>query len=244
MSPFPERAEGAHAKYSYHDSKEPRTYGGVPKKGEFDLKLQKDMLHGYAACVSYVDDLVGQLVKAVKEKGLYDNTIICIWGDHGFHLGDHEMWGKHSNLEHSTRSPLIIRAPGKTAQQKTTSPTEFIDVFPTLVDLCGLNGPDTLQGKSLRPILVDAKASVKQGALTNFKSKGTMGYAYRTEQHRYVEWVDKKGNVLAKELYDYEKDPGESTNLADSAEHQELLASLASSLREEAEGSVILYKVK
>jgi arylsulfatase A-like enzyme len=245
MSPYTKRAKGAPNKYSYHTSKEPRTYGGVPKKGAFDEKLQKDMLHGYAACVSYIDDLVGRLVQALKDKDLYEDTIICIWGDHGFHLGDHDLWGKHTNLEQATRSPLIIRAPGYSPQQKTNSPTEFIDVFPTLLNLCGLDAPDTLEGKSLTPILKDPTASVQNGAISNFKSKGAMGYAYRTSRYRYMEWIHQKtGQILAKELYDYEKDPGEEVNLAEEAEYAELMTSLASSLREEAKGSVVIYKDK
>ena len=245
LSPYPERAKGNHAKYSYHDSKEPRTYKGTPKKGDFDIALQREMIHGYAACVSYVDDLIGRLVQALKDKGQYDNTIICILGDHGFHLGDHNMWGKHSNLEQATRSPLIIRAPGLPAEQRCVAPSEFIDIFPTLLDLCGLPPEQSAQGKSLKPMLMDEKVSVKNGAISNFKQAGALGYAYRTERYRYVEWISQKSKELVcQELYDYQTDPGESKNLATLPENSELVAQLAKNLREEAQGSKLIFGKK
>lgn len=243
LDAFPGRAEGDHAKYAYHNGKELRGYGGVPKKGPIPEDLQKELIHGYAACVSFVDDMVGRIIKSLKDKGLYDNTIIVVWGDHGFHLGDHKMWGKHSNLEQSTRSPLIIRVPGMPNAQRSVSPTEFIDIFPTLVDLCGIDAPKQLQGKSLKPILKDPKASVKRGAISNFKKSGALGYAYRTERYRYVEWLNRKTHkAMAIELYDYQNDPGELVNLAKNPEHEALIKDLAQSLRQEGEGCHELYQ--
>lgn len=242
---YPGKAKGEHEKYSYHNSSEPRTYEGVPPEGDFDENLQRELLHGYAACVSYVDSLIGKFIQALKDKGVYEDTIICLWGDHGFHLGDHNMWGKHSNLEQATRSPLIIHAPGYPNAQRTNSPTEFIDIYPTLLDLCGLDAPQNLQGKSLKPLLLNPKDAVKKGAISNFKQAGALGYAYRTEQHRYVEWINQKSQqIMARELYDYKSDPGELVNLITDKSYAELAKSLAKDLRDEAKGCRMLYNAK
>ncbi len=210
---------------AYHNSGELRSYSQIPVQGALDSDLQRELIHGYYACVSYIDAQVGMLLDALEANGLAESTIVVLWGDHGWHLGDHGLWCKHSNFEQATRSPLIIRAPGLQAGQ-TSSPTEFVDIFPTLCDLTGLDIPTGLQGTSLLPILKDSQATVKTYAVSQFPRGGKrnpiMGYSMRSTRYRYTVWLatdyraDKKqGHIMGRELYDYENDPMETRNLID-----------------------------
>ena len=152
-------------KLSYNNNGEMRSYTDIPdsfeENGLINAEKQKELIHGYYACVSYIDAQVGKILDAVKENNLLENTTIILWGDHGWHLGDHGQWAKHSNFEQATRSPLIIVDSKTKRNNFNSSPTEFIDVFPTLVELSGLNTPDNLQGKSLVPILNGKSKKVK-----------------------------------------------------------------------------------
>lgn len=209
----------------------------------FDPKadsVQRRLIHGYYASVSYMDAQIGLLMDALKANGLDKNTIVVLWGDHGWHLGDHGMWCKHTNFEQATRSPLIITAPGFKANQKTRSLTEFVDIFPTLCELTGLQPPAGLAGKSLVPVLRNPTATVKPYAVSQYPRNGDkmMGYALRTDRYRYVAWFagDFRKQALtattppaAVELYDYQQDPNESVNIAGDAgpvadRHARLLA--------------------
>lgn len=226
--------------YSLHDSNEFRGYKGVPKDGPFTEELQREAIHGYYACVSYVDAQIKRLLDELKATGLDKNTLVVLWGDHGFHLGDHGIIGKHSTLENATRSPLIIKHPTIKTIQKTTSPVEFTDIFPTLCEFTQLPVPKT-NGRSLVKLMTGDVKQIRNGAVTVFKSKGCRGYSYRTERYRYTEWINKKKEVAAVELYDYEKDPLEKINLASLPEHEDLLKRLAKQLREEGQGCEWLF---
>jgi len=214
--------------------------GYSPKSDE----LQRLLLHGYYASVSYTDAQVGLLLAALKEQGLDKNTIIVLWGDHGWHLGDHTMWAKHSNFEQATKAPLIFSAPGYNGGQKVKGLTEFIDVFPTLAELAGLQIPKGLAGKSLVPAMKNPSIQVKNFAQSQYPrlNDKAMGYAIRTEQYRMVTWfkgefhttkINSDNPVIGLELYDYKKDPLEKENLATKTEyasvlkqHQEILNQL------------------
>jgi arylsulfatase A-like enzyme/GH35 family endo-1,4-beta-xylanase len=209
--------------------------------GQLPDDTQKELLHGYYASISFVDAQVGLLMDKLVELGLDTNTIVVLWGDHGFHLGDHNEWGKHTNLEQATRSPMIIYSPWKQGGQATQSPTGFLDIYPTLCALAGLPVPEQplsesqptgrpLRGKSLVPILDDPAASVRTGALSHYGS-GTYGYAYRTERYRYIEWINGSGNMVGQELYDYDTDPMEKTNLAFEVTTQNLMYDLSILMR-------------
>jgi iduronate 2-sulfatase len=169
------------------------------------------------------------VVDALDASGLADETIIVLWGDHGFHLGDLGIWTKHTNYEQANRIPLIIVAPGVTKPGSSTRQlAESVDVFPTLAELAGLpapSGPQPVDGVSLVPVLKDPSARVRDHAFHCFP-KETMGRAVRTERHRLVEW--KKPGAPAEtaelELYDYETDPLETRNLA--AEQPEVVKRL------------------
>lgn len=214
--------------------------GYSPKSNE----LQRLLIHGYYASVSYTDAQVGLLLDALKEQGLDKNTIIVLWGDHGWHLGDHTMWAKHSNFEQATKAPLIFSAPGYKGGQKVKGLSEFVDIFPTLTELAGLPLPSGLAGKSLVPAIKNSSLKIKDFAQSQYPRMNdqAMGYAIRTEQYRMVTWF--KGEfhrskitfdnpILGVELYDYKKDPLEKENLAEKAEyavilkrHQSILSNL------------------
>jgi arylsulfatase A-like enzyme len=171
-----------------------------------------------------------------------------LWGDHGWHLGDHDMWGKHTNFEQATRSPLIFAAPGLKAG-KTKSLSEHVDVFPTICDLANLSIPTQLQGKSLKPVMQNKSTTVKEYAMSQYprKLKGPefktlgytdgklMGYSLRTERYRYTIWFNNSFNssqpyadsrIYKRELYDYVKDPLEKVNVVDDGDYKKALEDL------------------
>jgi len=245
VAKFQKPAAGVDPSHNYHDSPELRGYGGIPKTGPIPEDLQRKLLHGYYACSSYIDAQIGNLIAELKKQGVYDNTIICLWGDHGWHLGDHGMWGKHTTLEQAARAPLIIHSPGEKKGERTKSPTEFLDVFPTLCELAGFPIPKQLEGKSLVPIMKNPDATVKLGAITNFRRKG-FGYSFRGERYRYVEWINPKTKkIVARELYDYEKDPLETVDYSKNPEYKEIVERMAKELRETAKGGCdLLFETK
>lgn len=210
---------------------------GEPFKPGFTAQpeaIQKELIHGYYAAVSFMDAQVGKLLDELKAQGLDKNTIIVLWGDHGWHLGDHGVWCKHSNYEQATRAPLIIAAPQYQGNQQAKGLSEFVDVFPTLTELVGLKTPVDLAGKSLVPILKNPKAEVKAYTQSQYPRNGDkiMGYTIRTKRYRYVAWYEEKfrsnkisgaTKPVAVELYDYEKDPLESENLALKPDYQKVL---------------------
>jgi iduronate 2-sulfatase len=227
-------------KATWFDSHEARTYGGVPKTGPFSEELQRELLHGYYACISFIDAQVGQLLERLDELNLTDNTIVVLWGDHGFHLGDHGQWGKHTNMERAARVPLIITVPGVGTPGIATHPAGFIDIYPTLCELADLDIPEQVQGRSLVPVLEDPEARVRNGIITQFNRKGS-GFAYRTDRYRYIEWI-KGGAVETRELYDYQEDPEETRNLATNPEHTDLMKELAEQMRADGIGCPTLLK--
>ena len=222
--------------YTLHDGPEFRGYGGVPVSGPIPEAVQREAIHGYYACTSYIDTQVGRLLTELDRLGLADTTTVVLWGDHGFHLGDHGMWGKHSTLEQATRVPLLFRPAGGTAVRDAPAPVEFVDLFPTLCDLAGLPVPASLHGRSLVPILDGSADRVRDGALTVFKSRGSLGYSYRTDRYRLTLWVNKRGKVAATELYDYGADPLETTNVAGDPAYAAVAAELRSKLLADSAG--------
>ena len=218
-----------------HVNGELHAYPGVPPGNPLPEAFAQSLRHGYYACISYTDAQVGRLLAALEQAGIAEDTIVVLWGDHGWQLGDHGLWHKHTNFELATRAPLLIRVPGtKTAGQKCAAPVEFVDVFPTLVDLCGLPTPNGLAGQSLRRYLVDPTAPAQKVAISQYPRNGgpgigaVMGYSLRDERWRATFWRERGGErILATELYDELNDPAETVNLADRPEHQEVLRRLA-----------------
>lgn len=191
---------------------------------------QRELIHGYMACVSYIDAQVGKLLDALEANDIAENTIVVFWGDHGWHLGDHGMWCKHTNFEQSTRVPMIIAKRAKGGKSaKTDSPVEFVDIYPTLCDLAGLSKPSVLEGTSLVPVLDDPSVTVKDFAVSQYPRGGgekeMMGYSFRDTRYRYIRWApkDEPADLQFEELYDYDKDPLETKSLANDPEHAEVL---------------------
>jgi iduronate 2-sulfatase len=197
---------------------------------------QRTLIHGYHAAVSYIDAQIGRVIDALDESGLAKNTIIVLWGDHGWHLGDHGMWCKHTNYEQATRIPLIVVAPGVSPQKsKTTSLVESVDIYPTLCELAGLPTPVGLDGMSLVPVLKDSTAETRPAAIHVYPRGNRIGRAVRTPRYRLVEWKvpGAAPDTAELELYDYQTDPEETKNLA--AEKPEVVAELRELLSKEPE---------
>jgi arylsulfatase A-like enzyme len=258
LAPFQQHAANE-VFIAYESSGELRNYSDIPEfttftKEELRAGLkpekQKELVHGYYAAISYTDAQVGILLNTLDSLGTLNNTIIVLWGDHGWHLGDHDMWGKHTNFEQATRSPLIIAAPGL-KPGKTNSMTEHIDVFPTICDLAGTPIPAVLQGKNLKPMMQNNKASVKEFSMSQYprKLKGDefkklgyangklMGYSLRNDKYRYTLWMNNnytsaetfdQSRVYAVEMYDYVKDPLEKENVANDKNYATIAAELKS----------------
>jgi arylsulfatase A-like enzyme len=210
-----------------------RGYHGMPRSGPMPADTERELIHGYAACVSYVDAMIGRVLDELKRLGLEDDTIVVLWGDHGFKLGDLGMWCKHTNFERDTRVPLIVRAPGMKARGKSTDAlTELVDLYPTLCELAGIDLPAHLQGTSFVPLLEDPSRSWKSAAFSQFPRGEVMGYTMRTRHNRYTEWRKLKGGeVVDRELYDHREDPEESKNLAKDSKFAARIDELSGQLR-------------
>jgi len=210
-------------------------YVDIPS--DFDTPIpeskQRQLIHGYYACVSFVDQLIGNLINELDRMGLRENTVIVLWGDHGWHLGDHSMWCKHTNYEQATRAPLMF-SDNKIKPGASHSPVEFVDIFPTLCDLAGIKIPDHLDGVDLTPLMEGKVDKVKDFAVSQFPRGNKMGYAFRDKRYRYVVWVKDftsakpfdESFIDAEELYDYVEDPLEKKNLASEDEYQPVKAKM------------------
>lgn len=209
-------------------------YRDIPQ-GLIPASKVAELRHGYYACVSYVDSLVGRLLDELDRLELAETTIIALWGDHGFHLGEQGLWAKANNYELATRSPLILSVPRQPNEgAATTALVEFVDIYPTLVEVCGLPLPEGLEGVSMMPLVEDPSRQWKPAAFSQYprdfkrnRHKGhgdIMGYAVRTDRYRYVEWREwETGNVVARELYDHAQDEDEMRNLAAEPEYRGLV---------------------
>jgi arylsulfatase A-like enzyme len=202
---------------------EMRPYQGIPKQGPLTNRQAKELIRAYYAAVSFADAQVGRILDELNKLGLSDNTIVILWGDHGYQLGEQGLWCKHTNYENSTRTVLMIRAPGHTrTNTHTDALVELIDIYPTLCELVGLTKPSGLEGTSFVPLLTTPERTWKRAVFSQYPRNGNnvMGYSVRTARYRYTEWrnnwrTPEKANVLARELYDHKSDPRETRNVAD-----------------------------
>jgi iduronate 2-sulfatase len=237
---IPEKTEpkGASKHAFIRWSGELQKYHGIEQykdKAYLPDDLSRNLIHGYYSSVSMVDAQVGKLLDALEKSGLRENTIIVLWGDHGWKLGEYGMWSKHSNSELDTRSPLIISAPDFPKGKTSESLAELIDVYPTLCDLSGIEKPNHLQGKSLVPILKNSKATVKHIAMSQYprgkfidndKTKQEiMGYSITDGHYRFTRWQSSENPklIIDKELYDHKNSRIDSTNLANSKKYSKEL---------------------
>jgi iduronate 2-sulfatase len=200
-------------------------YTPAPESPPVSEELQRKLIHGYYAATSFMDAQVGRVLEVLDQLGLAEDTVIVLWGDNGWHLGDHGMWTKHTNYEQANRIPLVVVAPGIVKPGTTTRHlTETVDLYPTLAELAGLPKPEVpqkLDGVSLVPVLRDPNAKVRDHAYHAFprqrNGQQVIGRAIRTERYRLVEWKvpGAPAGTADLELYDYEADPSETRNLAD-----------------------------
>ena len=221
--------------FALHSWGELRNYSDISSEGPLPEEKQRELVHGYRACVSYIDAQIGLLLDGLRERDLEKNTIVVLFGDHGWHLGDHGLWCKHSNYEQATRTPLIFSGPGITPGTETHSPTELIDVYPSLCELTGTPAPENVDGISLVSLFSNPDQPIREVAVSTYpRHSDRMGFAFRGERFRYVVWVknedlssplEKLGKIEAEELYDYKTDPAETTNLAGEAGHAERITS-------------------
>lgn len=210
-------------------------YGNVPKDRKITPEFGRQCLHGYLAAISYVDACVGRILAELERLKLREHTIVIFWADHGYYMGEHGWWGgKHNNYEGATRAPLMIAVPGmKTAGSKTDAVVEFVDIYPSLAELCGLPLTPGLEGKSFVPLLQDPKRAWDKPAFSEYVKGGHHGVAMRTDRYRYVEWRNKKGELVARELYDHQRDAAENENVADHPAQGEVVKKLAALMEQE-----------
>jgi len=211
-------------------------YSNVPKDRKITPEFGRQCLHGYLAAISYVDAGIGRLLAELDRLGLREKTIVIFWGDHGYYMGEHNWWGgKHNNYEGATRAPLVVSVPGmKAAGRKTDALAEFVDIYPSLVEWCGLPKPKDgagLEGRSFAPLLDDPKRPWDKVAFSEYPKGGNQGIAMRTDRYRYVEWRNKKGEIVARELYDHQIDPQENENVAGVPVNAPVMERLADQLR-------------
>lgn len=224
----PAAPEDVHPSVALHDSPETARYTH-PSRWREDRAHHRHLRRGYKAAVSYVDVQIGQVLEALEALDLADNTIVVLWGDHGWHLGDLSVWGKHTLFDWSLHSPLIIRVPGAPhAGAAADGIVEAIDIYPTLADLCSLTRPADLSGVSLRPILQDPLARVKPAAFSYWNNGAV---SMRTERYRLTRYLP-QGQAIY-ELYDLEADPMETRNVAE--EHPEVVERLEAMLEQAVE---------
>jgi len=235
--PAPAAAPAGAPALAAHPGTEFRGYAGIPKAGPLAPELVAELRHGYLACVSFLDAQVGRVLDELDRLGLAERTIVVFWSDHGFHLGEHALWGKTSNYELDARVPLLIAAPG-VARAGGAAPglAELLDLYPTLAELGGLPAPAGTEGRSLVPQLRDPAAAGARFAATqhprpSYGQAAQMGRALRDERHRYVEWRElDSGALVARELYDHAVDPAETRNLADDPALAPVVAAFAAEL--------------
>lgn len=218
-----------------------RNYSDMPAKGDLTDEQQLQLRHGYYACVSFTDANIGKVLNELKRLELDENTIVILWGDHGWKLGEHNGWCKHTNFENDTRVPLIIRAPGMQAQGKTSEAlVEFVDIYPTLCDLAGLPLPAHLEGTSFKPLLTNPQRPWKPAAFSQYPRGRVMGYSMKTDRYRYTEWQDRKsGKVVGRELYDHQQDGAENENIAGKPDQKPVVKQLSAQLKKNWQGAVV-----
>ena len=204
------RGSGEFKSYSFGDYK-PNTEA-----------FHKMMRHGYYACVSYVDEMVGDVLKELETLGLAENTIVVLWGDHGWHLGEHEFWGKHNTLHNALQVPLIVKVPGKAKGQHTKALVESVDIYPTICDLTNVKAPDAIMGKSFISILNNPKQAFRTNVYARFKKAD----ALVTEDFTYS--LFENGEEM---LYNVKQDPKENKNIVADDNNKAVLEKMRAALK-------------
>ncbi|HBJ33953.1 MAG TPA: iduronate-2-sulfatase, partial [Planctomycetaceae bacterium] len=194
-----------------------RNYSDMPEMGAIDEATTRRLIHGYYAATSYMDSQLGRVLDEAESLNLLDNTIVILWGDHGWHLGDHGMWCKHTNYEQAARIPVIVAAPSGQKNQSSVALIESVDIFPTVAQLAGLPIPKEIDGRSFASVIADPSAIARPYVTHVYPRGQQIGRAIRDARYRLVEWKvpGKSADSAEIELYDYQADPLETANLAD-----------------------------
>lgn len=211
---------------AYHKFGELRSYSDTPKEGPVSDEQALRLVHGYHASVTYTDTQIGKVLDHLDTLGLSENTIVVLMGDHGYSLGEHGLWCKHSTFDVATKTPLIIRAPNMPKHNVVNGLVEFIDIYPTLTDLAGIDSPDQLSGFSLVSLLEDGSLPARSAVFPRYHS----AEAIKTDQFTLTQWYNKRGDLFAEMLYDNINDPDETRNLAKLKEYKKIRSELEKKL--------------
>ena len=232
----PQMPQGAPS-IAAHNWPEARGYTDIPARGSIAADKIAELRHGYYAATSFMDAQVGRVVDELKRLGLDQNTVISLYSDHGFHVGEHNLWGKLTNYDIGTRVPLLFVAPGQKARGRVIrQAVELLDIYPTLTDLCGLKPPGSLEGASLARHL-DQPGPTKNFALSQFPrpvaynfrqaNPQAMGYSIRDDRYRFTQWINfASGKIIAEEFYDYTVAQTENKNLIDDSKYAKPISRL------------------
>ncbi len=209
-----------------HNWGELRQYHGIPAEGPLSDGMARKLIHGYRACISYTDAQIGRVLDELDRLGLRDSTIVVLWGDHGWNLGEHTLWCKHCHFKTSLRAPLIVRVPWIKGGAKTDGLTEFVDIYPSLCELADLPKPDHLEGRSFASLVKEPGEAWKEAVYSRYYN----GESVRTDRYCYTEWSREDGTRYARMLYDEKLDPKENTNISEKDENAELVKRLSETL--------------
>ncbi len=212
---------------SLHNFGELRAYAGVPPDGPVTDDFARELIHGYYACVSYTDTQIGKILDELKRLELDRNTIVILWGDHGWNLREHGLWCKHCNYETSLHTPLIVRLPGTKQVQSSQEIVEYVDIYPSLCELAGLELPEHLEGTSFRNLLFDPEAKSDGVAICQWYA----GITTISEKWFYTEWITDSDSSYARMLYDHKVDPDENLNISEDPLHAETIDALSAEMR-------------
>lgn len=213
----------------FHDFAELRQYGGIPPAEEqklLDTAMARKLIHGYHAAVSYVDAQVGKVLQALDNQGLAENTLVVLWGDHGWFLGEHALWCKHTNFRQGLRTVLMMRKPGQEKGRRVSQAVEFVDIFPTICELTGLSRPEQLQGRSLAPLLNGENPKGQKAFYSRLYGRESV----KEGRYLYTELRNGEGETYGRVLFDHQKDPQENQNLAQNPEYEAVVERLHDSL--------------
>lgn len=222
-----------------HPWTELRGYTDIPKTGAMSVEKQRELIRGYYASTSYSDAQLGRVLDELDRLNLTEKTIVVLWGDHGFHLGEHNLWAKTTNFELDARAPFIVAAPNqKVKGGKTRALVELVDVYPTICELCDLPLPTGLEGTSVVPLLENPDKKWKTAAFSQFPRSNPanpnakiMGRTVRTDRYRYTEWAVEGKEPAAIELYDHRRDSNETKNIATDPKNKKIIAELKEVLK-------------
>jgi arylsulfatase A-like enzyme len=220
---------------SLHHSPELIGYEGIPRPVDtMDAALARNLIRGYRACVSYSDANIGKVLDALERTGQADNTVVVLWGDHGWHLGENSLWGKETNFERALRTTLLAVDPRTPGGQATDALVELVDIYPTLCELAGLPQPKHLEGTSFAPLLTDPSRKWKTAVFSCFirPDRNREGWSVRNDRYRYTEWKDTNGSPKGITLFDLHNDPDENVNISMQPESEPVLRKMEKFLAE------------